>query len=77
MPPGSSGILCLAGNIGRFNAVSQIIQGPTGFIDVDLTSIPVNPTAGVQPGETWNFQGWYRDVPNTSNFTGAVSVTFL
>ncbi len=30
-------------------------------------------------GDTWNFQCWYRDnnpVP-TSNFTDAVSVTFL
>ncbi|MCP3916270.1 MAG: hypothetical protein GY711_12005 [bacterium] len=31
-----------------------------------------------QPGETWNFQCWYRDnnPGPTSNFTDAVSVTF-
>lgn len=75
-PPGSQGLLCLSGNIGRFNA--QIIQGPAGSIQVDLTSIPVNPVTAVQPGETWNFQCWYRDnnPGPTSNFTDAVSVVF-
>lgn len=29
-----------------------------------------------QPGETWSFQAWYRDVSNTNNFTDAVSITF-
>ncbi|MCP3918795.1 MAG: hypothetical protein GY711_24880 [bacterium] len=78
MPPGSQGIICLSGNIGRFNAQSQIIQGPTGSLQVDLTSIPVNPPTAVQPGDTWNFQCWYRDSNpgTTSNFTNAVSVVF-
>ena len=77
-PPGSQGVICLSGNIGRFNAPSQIIQGPSDSIQVDLTAIPVNPTTAVQPGETWNFQCWYRDnnPGPTSNFTDAVSVTF-
>ncbi|MCP3918092.1 MAG: LamG domain-containing protein [bacterium] len=79
MPPGSQGIICVAGNIGRFNTPSQIIQGPTGTIQVDLTSIPVNPPSAVQPGDTWNFQCWYRDnnPGPTSNFTDAVSLTFF
>ncbi|MCP3918738.1 MAG: M23 family metallopeptidase [bacterium] len=78
-PPGSQGIICLSGNIGRFNSPSQIIQGPTGSIQVDLTSIPVNPPIAVLPGDTWHFQCWFRDnnPGQTSNFTDAVSVTFL
>ena len=77
-PPGSQGILCLAGNIGRYDEVPEIIQGPTGSFVLDLGSIPVNPPTAVQPGDTWNFQCWYRDAnPGpTSNFTDAVSVTF-
>jgi hypothetical protein len=77
--PGSSqGVLCLSGSIGRFNAPGQVFQGPTGSIQVDLTSIPVSPAASVQPGETWNFQLWYRDnnPGPTSNFSDGLAVTF-
>jgi hypothetical protein len=74
MPASSSGVLCLAGNIGRFNG--QLIQGPTGVLPVDLSSIPVNPPRAVQPGETWSFQCWYRD-GGTNNFTNGLAVTFL
>ncbi|MCP3919876.1 MAG: hypothetical protein GY711_30455 [bacterium] len=77
-PPGSQGPICLSGNIGRFNQVPQIIQGPNGSLRIDLFAIPVNPPQAVQPGDTWNFQCWYRDnQPGaTSNFTDAVSLTF-
>ena len=76
-PPGSAGLLCLGGNIGRFNQPPNIGQGPTFSIQIDLTAIPqpAGIVAGV-PGDTWNFQCWYRDVGNTNNFTDAVSVTF-
>ncbi|MCP3918673.1 MAG: hypothetical protein GY711_24265 [bacterium] len=78
-PPGSQGLICLTGNIGRYNAVADIIQGPTGNLSVDLTALPVNPPQAVQAGETWNFQCWFRDNnPNlTSNFTDGLSVMFL
>ncbi|MCP3918978.1 MAG: PEP-CTERM sorting domain-containing protein [bacterium] len=77
-PPGSQGLLCLAGNIGRFNALPLIIQGPSGSTRIDLSSVPVNPPTAVLPGDTWNFQCWYRDNnPSlTNNFTDAVSVVF-
>ncbi|MCP3916739.1 MAG: hypothetical protein GY711_14380 [bacterium] len=81
-PPGSQGILCLAcgfqgcSGIGRFSQAGFIIQGPTGSIDVDLSGLPTSPPVAVQAGETWNFQCWYRD-QGSSNFTDAVSVTFL
>jgi len=77
-PPGSQGNICLSGNIARYNQVANIIQGPTGSIQIDLTAIPVNLPTAVMPGDTWNFQCWYRDnnPGATSNFTDAVSVTF-
>ena len=31
----------------------------------------------VQPGDTYNFQCWYRDIGNTNNFTDGVSILFL
>ena len=78
-PPGSQGNLCLGGKIGRF--ASQIQNsGAAGemVIDVDLTDIPVDAPNAVQPGETWNFQLWFRDLnpTSTSNFTDAVQITF-
>ncbi|MCP3919211.1 MAG: hypothetical protein GY711_27040 [bacterium] len=78
-PPGSQGIICLVGNIGRYNQIANIIQGPTGTIQVDLTAVPVNPTAAVMPGETWSFQCWFRDnnPTLTNNFTDGLEVTFL
>ena len=52
-------------------------QGPTFSIQVDLTAVPQpTGTVAVQPGDTWNFQAWYRDLGGTNNFTDAVSVTF-
>lgn len=36
---------------------------PTGFI-------------AVLPGDSYNFQYWFRDVGSTSNFSDALSVTF-
>ncbi len=76
MPPSSNGFICLGGNIGRYHQPQNIGQGPTFSIQVDLTSMPVNPTAAVQPGDTWNFQCWYRDLGGTNNFTDGVSITF-
>ncbi|MCP3916598.1 MAG: hypothetical protein GY711_13660, partial [bacterium] len=59
-PPGSQGLICLAGNIGRYNAVADIIQGPSGSLALDLAAIPVNPPVAVIAGETWSFQCWFR-----------------
>ena len=74
MPPGSSGFICLGGNIGRYNG--NVGQGPSFSLQIDLTSMPVNPPQAVVPGDTWNFQAWYRDVGNSNNFTDGLSATF-
>ncbi len=75
MPFGSDGIICLAGVIARFSQPQQIVQGPTAAIPIDLTSIPTSPPVAVAPGDTWNFQCWFRDGVS-SNFTDALSITF-
>ncbi len=70
--------ICLSGPIGRHFLPGQVQTGPTISITLDLNAIPT-PTGfvAVQPGATWHFQCWYRDLGNTNNFTDAVSVTFL
>ncbi|MCP3918180.1 MAG: LamG domain-containing protein [bacterium] len=78
IPPGSSGFICMTGDIGRYNAITEIFQGPTGALAIDLTDIPTNTPGSqmVMPGETINFQAWYRDILTTNNFTDAVSIDF-
>ena len=79
---GSQGNLCLAGSIGRYNRPGEILRsgdGGTFSLVLDLTDTP-QPTGSVSimPGETWNFQAWFRDMnPGpTSNFTDGISITF-
>lgn len=82
-PGGSEGNLCLAGDIGRYVGMGQIQNtGMTGSFSLalDLTQTP-QPTGfvSVAAGETWNFQGWFRDssmTGPTSNFTEGLSIDF-
>ncbi|MEM9378347.1 MAG: hypothetical protein AAGB93_00260 [Planctomycetota bacterium] len=78
---GSQGDLCLGGTIGRFAGPGQVRTATAdGFasFQVPLDRIP-RATGFVQgmAGETWRFQGWYRDAnpTSTSNFTSAWAVT--
>ncbi|MCP3917736.1 MAG: hypothetical protein GY711_19505 [bacterium] len=82
MPGGSVGRLCIGGNIGRY--VTEIeFSGVDGEISTQI--FPGNLPQGTgpvaaQPGETWHFQVWHRDMVGgiqTSNFSNACSVTFL
>ena len=78
---GSQGLLCVLGQFGRFNQPGQIgFSGIEGrlTLSVDLLNLPTFPASAVQPGESWNFQAWYRDQnPSaTSNFSEALSITF-
>jgi len=82
-PGGSQGNLCLGGTIGRFVGPGEVMNaGPGGTFSlaIDLNAVPEGVAAvAVQPGETWNFAAWHRDVvagAQTSNFTDGVSVAF-
>ena len=82
-PGGSSGNLCVSGQIGRYVAPGQIKNsGSQGefTLAINLTAMPtpVGPVAAAV-GETWNFQAWHRDVVGgnpTSNFTNGLSLQF-
>jgi hypothetical protein len=80
----SLGNLCLGETIGSFtsNVRHTGVIGEIGM-EVNLDSLPFPLRGGVLPGQTWNYQAWFRDViwPEinplaTTNFTDAVSVTF-
>jgi hypothetical protein len=77
---GSQGVLCLAGQIGRFNAQVQS-SGAAGYLEiaVDTLLVPLTPAVPILAGETFSFQCWYRDLnpTPTSNFTDGVAVLFL
>ena len=82
-PGGSAGNLCVAGSIGRYVGPGQIQQVNADgrvelALDLNMTPQPTGPVA-VQPGESWNFQTWYRDFAGgmaTSNFTNGYTITF-
>ena len=79
IPPGSEGHLCLGGQVGRFaDQVAAVAPNGTLPFFVDLEDLPVGTGVAVLPGETWNFQLWYRDAnPGpTSNFTRPIAITF-
>ena len=78
-PGTSQGTLCLSGTIGRyFKLVKKASPAGIISIQVDLNALPFSPNVAVQPGDTWYFQCWYRDLNpgNTSNFTDGVAITF-
>ena len=80
---GSSGNLCLGGDIGRYVGAGQIQSSDMSgsfSLAIDLTMTPT-PTGlvPIMAGETWNFQAWHRDSVAgmaTSNFTDGISVLF-
>lgn len=83
-PGGSSGNLCLSGNIGRYVGPGQIqntMSAGSFSLAADLTAVP-SPSGPIltMPGMTWNFQAWFRDsgpMGATSNFTDGLEITFL
>lgn len=79
----SQGRLCLGGFIGRYVGPGQVKNSSltgsfTLVLDLMAMAHPFSPVS-VQPGQTWNFQAWHRDAnpASTSNFTDALSATFL
>ncbi|QDV08421.1 hypothetical protein Poly30_39640 [Planctomycetes bacterium Poly30] len=79
-PATSQGSLCLAAfGIGAGGGVLNSGGSGTFFAPVDLTAIPTSSgSTSVLPGQTWNFQAWYRDAnpAATTNLSNAVTVTF-
>ena len=78
---GSQGVLCLGAPIVRFNmpGTGQVDQTTLSGERIYTLNFLNLPQAIVfQPGETWNFQLWFRDVnPGvTSNTTNGVTVMF-
>lgn len=83
-PGGSMGILCLGGQIGRVNQLSNIFQfnaggvsqtaSATGEAIVDTSQLP-SFLGAIQSGETWRFQAWHRDRAS-SNFSTPMAVLF-
>ncbi|MEM8712800.1 MAG: hypothetical protein AAGG01_17750, partial [Planctomycetota bacterium] len=82
MAGGSRGTLCLSGAIGRYSAVPNQanFQGQLfTFVDPQEIPQPAGATSALF-GQAWNFQCWHRDSfagQPTSNFTNAVTITFL
>ncbi len=77
----SNGNLCLGGSIGRFIASGQVLSSGTGgtfTLPLDLNAIPQGPgTSQTTPGQTWNFQAWFRDTVGVgSNLTDGIEVLF-
>lgn len=80
---GGQGNLCLGGTLGRYQRPGEIVQvsvlGAAGLA-IDLTDIPQGSVAAsAQPGETWFFQFWHRDVvggAQSSNLADGVRVRF-
>lgn len=84
-PGGSQGNLCVGGGqIGGFGRISNSLQlsGDIGAISyqLDLDNMPISAVPyqmSVTSGMTWNFQSWFREAGGNSNFSNAVSITFL
>jgi hypothetical protein len=83
-PGGSQGNLCVVGSIGRYVGSGQIQQSDASgsfALHIDILGIPQpNGAFAAFPGETWNFQAWYRDSVNgsaTSNFSNGLQLDFL
>lgn len=80
---GGQGTLCLGTPLGRYAGPGQVQStGALGRMSfrMDTSAIPEGAASvAVQPGESWTFQFWHRDIVQgaaTSNLTAARTVTF-
>lgn len=66
-------------SIGIFDAAGVLQNGVgTSTVGSGFDVPSTIPTIGgvITIGSTWHFQLWHRDIPSTSNFSNALSVTF-
>ncbi|MCP3919117.1 MAG: hypothetical protein GY711_26540 [bacterium] len=74
---GGEGNLCLGLPI--FRLLSDLLTStPAGEFVLEFDARTAPPMANLGPGQTWNFQCWFRDVTSgpTSNTSDAVTITF-
>jgi len=79
----ASGILCVGGNIIRFQGPGQILQANASgeySLGIDISALPAGVPTPIVAGDTYNFTTWFRDIDpmvgNTANFSNGVSITF-
>jgi hypothetical protein len=75
--PFGNGARCVGGSLYRLTPISTGGSGEAQFA-LDITNPPA-PLGQVDPGETWNFQFWYRDpLAGGANFnlSDGLEVTF-
>ncbi len=78
-PGGSQGNLCLGGTLRRLGHRPADAQGAWSLAYELPAAGNIPPTQPpITPGTTWHFQTWYRQPgnPPTSNFSGALEITF-
>jgi hypothetical protein len=79
-PGGSSGVLCLGAPTARFAGNVLIATAGEVSLSLNLTQVPLPPTFAhaISPGESWNFQLWFRDSnpTTTSNLSDGLTVNF-
>ncbi|MAF65877.1 MAG: glucose dehydrogenase [Planctomycetes bacterium] len=77
--PFGDGVRCIGGASWRLNPPQIIDSSGHAARPVDFDA-PVAPGGELDPGDTWNFQFWYRDPPGPGgtgfNLSDAISVTF-
>jgi len=80
--PFGDGYLCVGGGLFRLGPPQTVAPDGTDERPLDFTQPPLNAGAGgIDPGETWSFQFWYRDPlgPGGSGFnlSDALRIQFL
>lgn len=75
-PPPGLGILCMGVPFARHLPVQVVDAAGMFEMTIDTSAIPLTPPVGVQPGETWWFQGFFRDA-GYNNVTNAIEMMFF
>ena len=73
--PLGDGFRCIGGNFVRLPVVLTDFVGQATYA-IDFNNLP--PAGQINPGESWDFQFWYRDGPGGPagfNFSDAVEIT--